>query len=200
MKKQILLGQLLETVDSLKGDRKHKKREEKRKNHCDERRLKREEMIDNGLDFNQKMIAKEEMKKKRMEMKENMTGEEKVQRRNHKMSSATKNILCYLLTNEDINQQTLAKIMNISPQATSEIIKRLEGKGLILKTSGEYKNENIINLTEEGREVADHVDKKIKEDAKNIFKDFTEEELDLLSKLIEKLNIPKKNKESDKER
>ncbi len=197
MKKQILLGQLLETVESLKGDRKHKKREEKRNNgmDCEERRLKREEMRNSGFGEN-----KEEMKKKRMEMKENMTDEERMKRRNHKMSSATKNILCHLLNSEDINQQTLAKTMNISPQATSEIIKRLEGRELIIKTSGEYKNENIINLTEEGREVANHVDKKIKEDAKNIFKDFNEEELDLFSKLILKLNIPKKNKEDNKER
>lgn len=109
-----------------------------------------------------------------------------------KMSFTTRITLWLLLKYESLNQRNIAKTMNISAQAVSEIIKKLLEKELINKESGELNNENIITLTDEGKIVAEKIDMKMKDLSENIFKDFSEEEVETFNYLLGKI---KKNKD-----
>lgn len=105
----------------------------------------------------------------------------------HGIHPSSKKLLCILLQEGNLNQRNIANMMNVTAQAVSEMIKKLEAKELITKENGEINNENIISLTEKGREIAEHIDKQTKEYAEKLFRDFTDEECQILHDLMEKL-------------
>lgn len=105
-----------------------------------------------------------------------------------RISQSGRSILCLLLQEEGINQRTISKHLNITAQAVSGTIKILECKGLIVKKSGDINNENIISLTDEGKKFALEFDKRIQASAEKVLKDFTEEELLIFYKLVNKMH------------
>ncbi len=85
------------------------------------------------------------------------------------------------------NQRNLAKSLEISPQAVSEIVKKLLEKGCILKEQGLQKNENFISLTETGAVYGQLLDKIIQIHGAEFLSPLSEEELWQLSLLLGKL-------------
>lgn len=116
---------------------------------------------------------------------------EKFHRR--RMSATSENVLCLLLKEGSLNQRNIAKTMNISAQAVSEMIKKLLDNELINKENGELNNENIITLTEKGVKLANKIDKKMSVIAESIFDDFTQDDMDKFIYFIEKI---RKNQEN----
>ncbi len=116
------------------------------------------------------------------------TPEEKAAREEVKrMSSSARQMLCYLTNNPITNQRTIAKQLNISAQAVSETIKKLQQGGYITKTCGAQNNENIIGLTPKGEEVASKLNSRIRSHAEDVFEQFNEAELEQLDALLSKL-------------
>ncbi len=126
----------------------------------------------------------------------NKEHQEMEKRKRKKMSFGTRMTLWLLLQEESLNQRTIAKKMNISAQAVSEIIKKLLEQDLIYREQGELNNENIITLTEQGKTLANRIDEKMNRLSEHMLKDFTEEELQTFRMLLQKMND---NKESLKE-
>lgn len=103
------------------------------------------------------------------------------------MSPIARDVLCLLLKEGNLNQRTIAKIMKVTGQAVSELMKKLECKELITRKQGEWNNENIISLTPKGLETATQLQDKIQEMAECRFTNFTEEEMNNLFALLEKI-------------
>ncbi|MFI3249593.1 MAG: MarR family transcriptional regulator [Eubacteriales bacterium] len=103
------------------------------------------------------------------------------------MSPVAQNTLCLLLKEGSMNQRTIAKNSNVTGQAVSEVVKKLEARELIVREQGELNNENIISLTEKGREKAMELQKKISITAKGLLQDFSIEEQIQLFSLLEKI-------------
>lgn len=114
-------------------------------------------------------------------------------KRPKKMSFTTRTTLLLLLKHESLNQRNIAKTLNVSAQAVSEIIKKLLEQELINKESGELNNENIITLTEDGKSVAEKIDSKMNTLSENIFNNFTEDEIETLKNLLSKMKSNKEN-------
>ncbi|WP_249030379.1 MarR family winged helix-turn-helix transcriptional regulator [Tannockella kyphosi] len=106
-----------------------------------------------------------------------------------KISSTGRNILRILLKNGSLNQRTIAKYSNISSQAVSEALKKLVRDSLIKKNSGVINNENLIELTELGENIAIVLDRKIKNHASIVFENMSKDEIEQFYKLLNKLNI-----------
>lgn len=113
--------------------------------------------------------------------------------RNKKMSFSTRTTLWLLLKNGSLNQRNIAKIMNVSAQAVSEIIKKLLEQQLINKDNGEINNENIITLTNEGEIVANRINKRMNKLSEHIFQDFSEEEMETFNLLLSKIQKNREN-------
>lgn len=106
---------------------------------------------------------------------------------NSKLNHSGKSLLCNLLDNDGINQRNLASLLSVSPQAVSESIKKLELNNLIRKEAGSQKNENLIFLTDFGRERSLELREKIHAHANMIFADFSDDELSQLYSLLDKI-------------
>lgn len=126
----------------------------------------------------------EKLKKERMNSHKN-SGE--MQAEIARVSGSGRNILGRLLNNENINQRALSKLMNISAQAVSENLKKLEQGGYITRVDGAQNNENIIILTPSGREIAIELDWKIRNHAESVLANMDEEEIEILYKLLDKM-------------
>lgn len=107
--------------------------------------------------------------------------------RGGKMHQSGGKLLHILLREGKLNQRSIASMMNVSAQAVSDLVKKMEHRELICKESGEINNENMISLTEKGREIAQEVESEMKEYAEKLFADFSEEELATLQNIMEKL-------------
>lgn len=107
-----------------------------------------------------------------------------------KLNHTSKAILCNLLRNKEdtINQRNLASMLKVSPQAVCESIKKLENLELVIKKSGTQKNENLISLTKLGEEKATLLNEKIVNHSNEVFKDFTDDELQEFYRLLDKIN------------
>ena len=88
------------------------------------------------------------------EVKRQKGGDAKHKKAGARLSMNAKNTLRILHNSEEINQRTLAKKLNISAQAMSEIIKNLEQGQYIERKNNRVNNENIISITNEGRKKA----------------------------------------------
>lgn len=112
---------------------------------------------------------------------------EKHRRHKSKMSPVSRNVLTLLLKEDNVNQRTLAQNCRVSGQAISDSIKKLEEHELIVKAQGEVNNENLISLTQRGREKAEHLQNKMQRLASDLFDGFTQDELESFTNLVEKL-------------
>lgn len=100
-----------------------------------------------------------------------------------------RNLMRLLKDVESLNQRTLAKQLDISAQAVSEVIKKLVGAGFITKECGAQNNENLIALTPAGKQVAEKLDSRIKAHAAVVLAPLSEEELITLDALLSKLIV-----------
>lgn len=96
-------------------------------------------------------------------------------------------MLVILQEKGELNQRTLAHEVGISPQAASESIKKLELSGCVKKINGTQKNENLISLTDLGNEMGDLLHLVIELHAKQLFHNFSLEEVGQLGALLDKL-------------
>ncbi len=97
-------------------------------------------------------------------------------------------ILEYIMNNNLCTQKDLAKSLHISPASVATSIKRLEKSGLISRITDENDSrKNRLSVTENGlaaiknfREICDSTDREM-------FKDFTDEECEILNNLMKRL-------------
>lgn len=113
------------------------------------------------------------------------TGERK--KHHNKMSFPSQNALCLLLKEGSLNQRSIAKQVQVTGQAISELMKKLESRELVLRTQGEQNNENIITLTPKGEEKARELEEKREKTAEILFRDFTKEEMESFLFLLNKV-------------
>lgn len=106
-----------------------------------------------------------------------------------KIPPSARNILITLLAENELNQRALAKRLNITAQGVCDTVKKLETIGLIIKENGEAYNEKIVKLTDEGKELAREIDIKTTTHAEEIFADFTDEDVENLYNLLEKIKF-----------
>lgn len=113
----------------------------------------------------------------------------------HRMPPSARGVLRLLLQEEHVNQRSLAKALQITAPAVSDAVKKLEQRGMLRRTHGELNNEYILTLTDEGRTVAQQLDEKVRCHAETLFDGFTQEELDTLHALLEKMyhNMPQES-------
>lgn len=104
-----------------------------------------------------------------------------------KLSPVAQSGLCFLLKEGAMNQRTLAKRMNVSGQAVSELMKKFAEKKLITRESGEMNNANIISLTQEGIAVAQECQNRKHRLGEICFQDFTPEELDMVDAFFDRI-------------
>lgn len=110
-----------------------------------------------------------------------------------RINHTSKEILRSLLNNNNINQRNLAGLLDVSPQAISESIKKLESLDLVIKVNGNQKNENLISLTEVGEQRAIKLNDKINKHSNEVLKYFTDEELTQFYNLLEKIKLDEEN-------
>ena len=97
-------------------------------------------------------------------------------------------ILEYIMNNNLCTQKDLAKSLHISPASVATSIKRLEKSGLISRITDENDSrKNRLSVTENGlaaiknfREICDSTDREM-------FRDFTDEECEILNNLMKRL-------------
>lgn len=113
-----------------------------------------------------------------------------------KLSPVAQSALCLLAEQGSLNQRTMAKSLNVTGQAVSDLVKKLEAREMIAKEAGEHNNENIISLTEKGTAKAQEVSQKLQTMAAELFSSFTQEEMDVFSSLLEKIKETSGRKEA----
>ncbi|MGD1821161.1 MAG: MarR family winged helix-turn-helix transcriptional regulator [Pleomorphochaeta sp.] len=104
-----------------------------------------------------------------------------------KFNHNQRKMLGLIRNNNEINQRKLASLMKISPQAISKGLKKLEENNYIIRTNGNQKNENLIYLTADGKKIADNLDLVINHHAKELFSNFSDEEVENLYYLLNKV-------------
>lgn len=107
-------------------------------------------------------------------------------------------ILGIIKNNDNINQRQLAKLINLTPQAISKGLKKLETDNFIIRSNGNQKNEKLITLTKKGRQVASHLEKIIHHHADDIFIGFSDEEIEQFNFFLQKI-IENQNKINSKQ-
>ena len=92
-------------------------------------------------------------------------------------------VLRLLAETESISQQSLQEILAIRPGSLSELLGKLEHKGLIARTQDEAdRRKNSLSLTDEGRRVLNGLDEQA-----DPFAFLTEEEKEMLKGLLKKI-------------
>ncbi len=104
-----------------------------------------------------------------------------------KMPPSARGVLRLLQQEETLNQRTIAKTLHLTAPAVSDAVKKLEQRGLLTRVHGALNNEYHLTLTEKGRDIAAQVSEKERLHAEKLFSNFTQEELDTLHMLMEKL-------------
>ena len=67
-------------------------------------------------------------------------------------------ILSILADEGAVSQKLLQQALHIQPGSMSEIVTKLENKGLLTRTRGEDRRGNVLTITEEGRRIAQQED------------------------------------------
>ncbi len=110
------------------------------------------------------------------------------------LSHSSRQTLVKLHLHGKINQRKLAQILDISPQAVSETVKKLLSLSCITRENGSQKNENILALTPLGENIARLLEEVIQNHAEHFFQGFSQEELEQFSFLMDKLLENQKEK------
>ncbi len=97
-------------------------------------------------------------------------------------------ILMFLSTNENVNQDTIAKTYMIDKGMVAKTLDKLEKKGYVLRRQNpENKRENIISLEQKGYDILCHMRVIHKEWNELLYDGISEEEIKLLKSLTEKM-------------
>lgn len=147
-------------------------------------------------------VRHKERDKSKKSSKTKKESAEKVEKKNrNKFSPVAQNTLCLLLKEGAMNQRTIAKNNKVSGQAVSDVMKKLEARELITREQGELNNENIISLTEKGKEKAIELQEKLARKAEQLLKDFSLEQRQQLFSYLEKIekNLEILQKETQEE-
>lgn len=102
------------------------------------------------------------------------------------LSKSSRRLIFLLLNDGPLNQRTISKILNVSPQAISECVKKLEAENFIIKDTSN-KNESIIKLTKFGIDEAEMLRCHIQSHSNELFENFNDQELDSMINFINKL-------------
>jgi len=99
-------------------------------------------------------------------------------------------LLSHLSRNPDATQQELAAMLFVSPASVAQSTKRLQKAGLLEKeTDPQNLRKNRLRVTAAGQEAADSFREAIDELDMAMFRGFNEEELESLSKMLERLIV-----------
>ena len=93
-------------------------------------------------------------------------------------------ILSILVGREDLSQRELQQMLGIQPGSMSEIVSKLEKKGLLTREKGEDRRGNLLRITEAGRQAIPTV---ARMDEDELFQALDEQERTTLSGLLRKL-------------
>ncbi len=99
-------------------------------------------------------------------------------------------LLAVIAEMQPTNQKDLVDRLDIRPSSLSELMGKLEQKGLIARKQDENDKRNyIVTLTDEGTRMAGQVAEQSKEFEEKLFGALTQEERVQLKGLLEKLNV-----------
>lgn len=97
-------------------------------------------------------------------------------------------ILMYLLKNENSNQESISKYFMVDKGAIAKTISKLEEKGFIKKNENpNNKRENLITLTQKGKNVIDQMKELLSEWESNINKGLSEDEIVSINRIANKM-------------
>jgi len=86
-----------------------------------------------------------------------------------------------------ISQKTLAQRLEITPAAVTGALKKLENEGYISKVVGDDSRFNELYITEAGKEFVERVRNTFSATDQKLFADFTDEELEVYIRCLEKM-------------
>lgn len=132
---------------------------------------------------------RDDQKKKHKHHKESQENHRGQMKKHHKLSPVAENALYILYREGNMNQRTLASRLHVTGQAVSELMKKFEEKGFVLRQAGELNNENRVSLTERGEEKGKECVEKWSKRADFLFRNFNEDDLDSLSTLLDKMEF-----------
>ena len=112
---------------------------------------------------------------------------EKLKKQNVTRSEAS---ILFILNKEDhISQSQLSKALEVNEATITRALTRLENKHLVEKVlSEEDKRKKLVTLTNKGKDICEEIMKHQEEFKKDLFEDFTDEELENLKNSIEKIS------------
>lgn len=97
-------------------------------------------------------------------------------------------IIMFLATQSKVNQDTISKKYMIDKGMIAKILTRLERKGIILREQNlQNRRENIISLTQKGKDMLDQMDAILKEWNQIIYEGMSSEEIECLKRLTNKM-------------
>lgn len=99
------------------------------------------------------------------------------------------NILEYVISNDACSQKDIANAMHITPASAAISLKRMEKSGLITRIPDEKDpRKNHISVTEKGIQALKEFRKICENTDKNMFRGFSEDELETLHNLLSRLH------------
>lgn len=110
-------------------------------------------------------------------------------------NGSQKNLLMYLLEHGPVTQRVLTDTMGVKPSSMSEVIKKLERAGLVVKVPDpeEYRT-RIVSITEDGIRVAEEEKIRQKKAHELFLSPLDSDERTALMELLHKLNVKNNGK------
>ena len=97
-------------------------------------------------------------------------------------------LLSLIRENEPVGQKELVELLDIRPSSLSELLKKLEEKGLVSRAQDEADKRNVVvSLTEEGRSLAEQAEQGRDALEAKVFDALSEDELHQLHAIFAKL-------------
>ena len=98
-------------------------------------------------------------------------------------------ILKYLSENDNATQKEIADFLHISPPSVATSLKRMEDSGLVVRIADKKDaRRNNLRLTEKGKKLSEYADNMFLKMDEATFSDFTDEEIEILIKFLERMN------------
>lgn len=98
-------------------------------------------------------------------------------------------ILKYLRENDNATQKEIADFLHVSPPSVATSLKRMEDSGLVLRVADKKDARcNNLKLTGKGKRLSEYADSLFLNMDEITFTDFSEEEIEILIKFLERMN------------
>ncbi|MBR2454685.1 MAG: winged helix-turn-helix transcriptional regulator [Clostridia bacterium] len=98
-------------------------------------------------------------------------------------------ILKYLSGNDNATQKEIADFLHISPPSVATSLKRMADSGLVVRIADKKDaRRNNLRLTEKGKKLSEYADNMFLKMDEATFSDFTDEEIEILIKFLERMN------------